>query len=186
MVETRSSENEESQYDKFNWFSFWILFFLSYEISDNEENLDDDHNGAQVDAEDNGPDVVGDGPDFVGYRPDVVGSQPTRVNEDGYEEFIGEDTKRANCQRKKKYYRTRNVAREMIFGSVKEQYSKLWEYSAELRRMNPGSSVIKKCFEEAASENPRFERLYICMAALNEGWKEGCRLGLWLDGCFIK
>ncbi|KAI9178238.1 hypothetical protein LWI28_024235 [Acer negundo] len=31
-----------------------------------------------------------------------------------------------------------------------------------------------------------FQRLYICMAALNEGWKQGCMPILGLDGCFIK
>ncbi|KAK0595843.1 hypothetical protein LWI29_010547 [Acer saccharum] len=51
--------------------------------------------GAKADAKDNGHDVVGDGSDFVGY-------QPTWVNEECYEELLGEDVERANCQRKKK------------------------------------------------------------------------------------
>ncbi|KAK0585464.1 hypothetical protein LWI29_028919 [Acer saccharum] len=84
------------------------------------------------------------------------------------------------------YYCDKNVARDMILGSVKEQYSKLWEYSAELRMMNPRSLVIMKCSEEAIGENPRFERLYICMAVLKEGWKEGYMPILVLDSCFIK
>ncbi|KAK3190009.1 hypothetical protein Dsin_029570 [Dipteronia sinensis] len=35
------------------------------------------------------------------------------------------------------YYRARNVVIQMIEGAVKDQYSKLWEYGAELKRMNP-------------------------------------------------
>ncbi|KAK0586338.1 hypothetical protein LWI29_005213 [Acer saccharum] len=84
------------------------------------------------------------------------------------------------------YYRARKAARQMIQGSVKEQYSKLWEYGAEIRRMNPGSTVMIKCTEGHGDENPRFERLYMCLVALKKGWKEGCRPILGLDGCFIK
>ncbi|KAK0595038.1 hypothetical protein LWI29_002885 [Acer saccharum] len=43
-----------------------------------------------------------------------------------------------------------------------------------------------KCDEEAGCENPVFQRIYICLGALKKGWKEGCRLILGLDGCFIK
>ncbi|KAK2638658.1 hypothetical protein Ddye_026453 [Dipteronia dyeriana] len=74
----------------------------------------------------------------------------------------------------------------MIWGSVKEQYSKIWEYGEEIRRMNPGSTVVIKCSEGDGDGNPRFERLYICLAALKKGWKEGCRPILGLDGFFIK
>jgi hypothetical protein len=84
------------------------------------------------------------------------------------------------------YYRARSAAREIIQGNVKEQYSKLWEYGAEIRRMNPNSSVIMKCSTEAGGAKPRFQRLYMCLGALKQGWKEGCRPILGLDGCFIK
>ncbi|KAK1591219.1 hypothetical protein Q3G72_004098 [Acer saccharum] len=84
------------------------------------------------------------------------------------------------------YYRARKAARQMIQGSVKEQYSKLWEYGAEIRRMKPGSTVMIKCTEGHGDGNPRFERLYMCLAALKKGWKEGCRPILGLDGYFIK
>ena len=70
------------------------------------------------------------------------------------------------------YYRARSAAREIIQGSVKEQYSKLWEYGAEIRRMNPNSSVIMKCSTIAGDAKPRFQRLYMCLGALKQGWKE--------------
>ncbi|KAK2647879.1 hypothetical protein Ddye_015368 [Dipteronia dyeriana] len=84
------------------------------------------------------------------------------------------------------YHRARNDARQMIQGSVKEQYSKLWEYGAEIRKMNPKSTFMVKCSEGDGDGSPRFERLYICPTALKKGWKEGCRPILGLDGCFIK
>ena len=84
------------------------------------------------------------------------------------------------------YYHVRTRAKELIQGSIKDQYSKLWEYCAEVRRMNPGSSIILKCSSEAGDTNPKFMRLYICLHALKKGWKEGCRRIIGLDGCFIK
>ena len=64
------------------------------------------------------------------------------------------------------YYHARSAAREMIQGSVNEQYSKLWEYGAEIRRMNPNSSVIMKCSTAAGGAKPRLQRLYKCLSAL--------------------
>ena len=61
----------------------------------------------------------------------------------------------------------------MIHGSVNEQYSKLWEYGAEIIRMNPGTIVMIKCTEGDGNANPRFDRLYMCLAALNQGWDVG-------------
>ncbi|KAK2658185.1 hypothetical protein Ddye_004718, partial [Dipteronia dyeriana] len=54
-----------------------------------------------------------------------------------------------------KYYRARNVARHMIKCVVEEQYSKLWEYDVNLKRMNPDSSVIFKFSQQQCDENPR-------------------------------
>ncbi|KAK0602137.1 hypothetical protein LWI29_030703 [Acer saccharum] len=84
------------------------------------------------------------------------------------------------------YYRARTRAKKLIQGSIKDLYSKLWEYCAEVRRMNPGSSVILKCSLEDGDANPKFMRLYICLHALKKGWKEGCGSIIGLDGCFIK
>ena len=52
--------------------------------------------------------------------------------------------------------------------------------------MNPNSSVIMKCSTAAGGAKPRFQRLYMCLGGLKQGWKEGCRPILGLDGCFIK
>ncbi|KAI9184814.1 hypothetical protein LWI28_001321 [Acer negundo] len=70
-------------------------------------------------------------------------------------------------------YRARIRAKELIQGSIKDQYSKLWEYCTEVRRMNSRSSVIIKCSSEDGDVNPKFIRLYICLHDLKKGWKEG-------------
>ncbi|KAI9170021.1 hypothetical protein LWI28_021218 [Acer negundo] len=43
------------------------------------------------------------------------------------------------------FYRARKTARQMIDGGVKDQYSKLREYAAEVMRMNPDTTIILKC-----------------------------------------
>ncbi|KAK4841255.1 hypothetical protein QYF36_001612 [Acer negundo] len=42
------------------------------------------------------------------------------------------------------FYRARKTARQMIDGGVKDQYSKLREYAAEVMRMNPDTTIILK------------------------------------------
>ncbi|TXG69519.1 hypothetical protein EZV62_004454 [Acer yangbiense] len=71
-------------------------------------------------------------------------------------------------------------------GSIKEQYSNLLEYAIEIKRINPESSVIMKCYMVTGGANPRFHKLYICLGVLKKGWKEGCKPILGLDGCFVK
>ena len=79
------------------------------------------------------------------------------------------------------FYRARKAARKMIDDGVKDQYCKLREYATEVMRMNPDTSIILKC-----DDSGRFQRMYICLGALKQGWKQGCRPLLGLDGCFTK
>lgn len=69
------------------------------------------------------------------------------------------------------FYRARKLARAQIDGSTKEQYSRLWDYCAELRRADPGSTVKMKCYPQATGEvNPKFQRLYGCNKERVFGW----------------
>ncbi|KAK8683730.1 hypothetical protein V6N13_039781 [Hibiscus sabdariffa] len=76
--------------------------------------------------------------------------------------------------------RAKNLALEMLHGNVKEQYGKLYDYLAELRSSNPGTTTILQLNETV------FERLYICMQAMKDGFKAGCRPIICLDGCHLK
>ncbi|KAK2640711.1 hypothetical protein Ddye_022474 [Dipteronia dyeriana] len=80
------------------------------------------------------------------------------------------------------YYRARKKAKKMIQGSVEEQYSSVRDYGAKILRTNLGSTVRLKCYTREGEENPRFQRLYICLDALKKWWKEGYRSILGLDG----
>ncbi|KAK2635120.1 hypothetical protein Ddye_029912 [Dipteronia dyeriana] len=79
------------------------------------------------------------------------------------------------------FCRARHAVKGMIDGAVKKQYSKLQEYTTEVMRMNPDTTILLKC-----DDNGRFQRMYICLGALKQGWKQGCRPLLGLDGCFTK
>ena len=84
------------------------------------------------------------------------------------------------------FYRARTIARTLIEGTTAEQYAHLRDYCAKLLRSNPGLTVLIKCTMDGPNSKPCFERIYICLAALKEGWIGGCRWIISLDGCFIK
>ncbi|KAK8658345.1 hypothetical protein V6N13_036553 [Hibiscus sabdariffa] len=81
---------------------------------------------------------------------------------------------------KTKCIRTKNLAIENLNGNHKEQYAKLYAYLDELRQSNPGTTTVCKLDER------KFERLYICMQAMKDGFKAGCRPIIGLDGCHLK
>ncbi|XP_062013910.1 uncharacterized protein LOC133730285 [Rosa rugosa] len=69
-------------------------------------------------------------------------------------------------------------------GHYIDQYNNLVAYRKELLRSNPGLTVeIKTCMD---GDIRRFQRMYICFAACKNGWMNGCRPIIGLDGCHIK
>ena len=83
-----------------------------------------------------------------------------------------------------KAYRAKKLAAEVIEGSYKEQYSTLWDYGAELKRSNPGSTIQFET-EPDSSGNPIFKRMYVCFQGCKSGVRH-CRPVVGLDGCHIK
>ncbi|CAL2239970.1 unnamed protein product [Prunus armeniaca] len=81
-------------------------------------------------------------------------------------------------------YRARAMAVDIVEGSYSKQYEVLWEYCHELRTRNVGSTVIIK--SEMEGDRPRFQRIYICLAACKKGFLDGCRPVVCLDGCHVK
>lgn len=75
----------------------------------------------------------------------------------------------------------------MIEGSYNEQYAKLWRYIEELRRINPGFTVVMELVNGILDMGkPRFERFYVCFAVYREGFKLGCRKFFGINGCHLK
>ncbi|KAI3501827.1 hypothetical protein L1887_29853 [Cichorium endivia] len=83
------------------------------------------------------------------------------------------------CRRAKKW------AKDLIEGKLAEHYARIWDYSNELLRSNPGSTcqVGVTCNPDGKNY---FHKFYICFKALSNGWKRGCRRVIGLDGCFLK
>ncbi|KAK8689067.1 hypothetical protein V6N13_087798 [Hibiscus sabdariffa] len=79
-----------------------------------------------------------------------------------------------------KYQRVRDYALEQIMESQKQQYVKLYDYLAELRQTNRGTTTI--CYLNECL----FQRMYVCMQACKDGFKAGCRPIISLDGCHLK
>ncbi|CAL2248310.1 unnamed protein product [Prunus armeniaca] len=69
-------------------------------------------------------------------------------------------------------------------GTYEKQYELLWDYATKLKRTNVDSIVIIKC--ELEGERPRFQRIYICLAAVKQGFLRGCRPVIGFDACHIK
>ncbi|KAJ9546572.1 hypothetical protein OSB04_019115 [Centaurea solstitialis] len=69
--------------------------------------------------------------------------------------------------------------------SIVEHYGLLRAYGDELLRSNPGSTV-KLGVTTNPDEQVCFDRFYVCLHGLKEGWKKGCRRIIALNGCFLK
>jgi hypothetical protein len=84
-----------------------------------------------------------------------------------------------------KLFRAMKKAKELVEGSLKEQYGRIWDYAHELIRSNDGSTVKINCIPRPNGP-PQFKRIYISLDACKRGFKAGCRPFIGLDGCFLK
>ncbi|KAL4554246.1 hypothetical protein LXL04_039646 [Taraxacum kok-saghyz] len=76
-------------------------------------------------------------------------------------------------------------ALDEISGSLNGHYEKLWMYGAELVWANPGSTV-KIQVDPMPDSIVYFSRMYVCFKGVKDGWIEGCRRVIGIDGCFLK
>ncbi|KAL0423793.1 UNVERIFIED_CONTAM: hypothetical protein Sradi_0914100 [Sesamum radiatum] len=80
-------------------------------------------------------------------------------------------------------YRAKKAALKEIEGAPEWQYSRLWDYSENIRT-SPGSTVVVGTKDNM--RETRFSRFYVCFRALKRGFKAGCRPIIGLDGCHLK
>lgn len=75
------------------------------------------------------------------------------------------------------------MALEKLQGTPDYQYTRLWDYADELRKRNPGSTVILGIEEVGVTK--RFSKFYICLDALKKVWRDGWRPIIGVDGCHL-
>lgn len=85
-----------------------------------------------------------------------------------------------------KVIRVRKAAIEGVFDSLKEHYSKVRDFGHQILLNNSQNKVDIRTTKLNEHDPNKFKRIYICYYALKEGWKNGCRPILGLDGCFLK
>ncbi|KAL0320252.1 UNVERIFIED_CONTAM: hypothetical protein Sradi_5286700 [Sesamum radiatum] len=77
-------------------------------------------------------------------------------------------------------YRAKRQALKKLERTPEHQFSKLWDYAEELKRINPGSTIILGVNDESG-EN-RFEKFYVCFSAMKNGFLGDCRpIKVWMD-----
>ncbi|GJR25115.1 hypothetical protein Tco_0973642 [Tanacetum coccineum] len=69
-------------------------------------------------------------------------------------------------------------------GGLVEHYSRLWEYRQALMESNPNSRCQLDMYENDQGDQI-FKRMYVCFTGLRQGWLDGCRRVIGLDGCFL-
>ncbi|KAH7845309.1 hypothetical protein Vadar_000555 [Vaccinium darrowii] len=82
-------------------------------------------------------------------------------------------------------YKAKRKVGKLIYGTDIEQYGRLWDYCEELRRSNPGSTVVLDAPLDESGQ-PKFRRLYIFLHAIKTGFLGGCRQIVGVDGCHLK
>ncbi|KAL0451711.1 UNVERIFIED_CONTAM: hypothetical protein Slati_1149200 [Sesamum latifolium] len=83
-------------------------------------------------------------------------------------------------------FRAKHAALKAIEGKSEDQYAKLWDYAAEIRRTNPGSTVVMTLGDDNGSGARLFSKFYVCFSALKLGFQAGCRPLIGVDGCHLK
>ena len=83
--------------------------------------------------------------------------------------------------------RAKRIVINELEGSYTAEFSQLEAYADQVKRTNPGSSCeIKICKQKLQEGSRVFRRIFVCFAALKNGWRAGCRPIIGLDGCFLK
>ncbi|CAI9279346.1 unnamed protein product [Lactuca saligna] len=115
------------------------------------------------------------------YTKEIVESQKISVRKLRLKVMakFGIQVSMGQCRRAKKY------ALKLVEGNLVEHYGKLWSYGHEILRTNPGSTV-KLDMEDGPDGKKYFSKFYCCFQGVKQGWIEGCRRVIGLDGCFLK
>ena len=81
-------------------------------------------------------------------------------------------------------YKIKYAAHRRLHGSMKQHYEKLMSYVGVLESSNPNSHFV--VVTDPSTNPPTFQRLFVCFEGIKDGWVDGCKKILCIDGCFLK
>ncbi|XP_066365323.1 uncharacterized protein [Miscanthus floridulus] len=81
--------------------------------------------------------------------------------------------------------RAKSLVLNDALDGMKGEYTRVYDYQAELLRSNPGSTIVV-CLNAEFEDIKVFERFYCCFDACKKGFLAGCRRVIGLDGCWFK
>ena len=82
--------------------------------------------------------------------------------------------------------RTRDKVVASNMGDYKVEFAVLHDYCDEIRRSNPGTTCFALTKNLEDRRRKQFRKFYVCFQTLKQGFKEGFRQIIGLDGCFLK
>jgi len=82
--------------------------------------------------------------------------------------------------------RAKEIAMDILEGDGQKQYSLLYDYAAELRRVSIETTVKIKINQPQPTLQPRFGSFYLCLDGCKKGFVNGCRPFIGVDGCHLK
>ncbi|XP_024190465.1 uncharacterized protein LOC112194459 [Rosa chinensis] len=83
-------------------------------------------------------------------------------------------------------YKATRAALLEVEGTIRYQFTRLKDYASELKRVDPETTVDIRCDFSNTRNDPVFKRMYICLGALKNGIKAGCRSVIGLDRAHLK
>ncbi|KAG8379207.1 hypothetical protein BUALT_Bualt07G0064600 [Buddleja alternifolia] len=83
-----------------------------------------------------------------------------------------------------KVFKAKKYALELVRGEVAKEYERLYDYCETVVKTNRTSTMILKV--DRSLTPPVLQRVYCCLSGLRDGFLDGCRPIIGLDGCFLK
>ena len=80
----------------------------------------------------------------------------------------------------------KNLVIKKIEEQFREDFKVLNNNALELKATNPRSNVEVVAERDNPNELPVFQKIYICLDTVREGFLAGCRRLVGLEGCFLK
>jgi len=87
---------------------------------------------------------------------------------------------------KDRAWKAKQIAKAVVEGDAARQYTKLWRYVVELKRLCAGNNCKINMERPAPTLQPRFSRFYFCFDGCKQGFTNACRPFIGVDGCHLK